>query len=308
MPSPDLTLSNTLARGFRSDTQPTESLSHRILSVVAYPVVLAVAVGGGVALVQAEVASPLITLASFVFMVSAGFLLEWLLPYNQSKTTRPSGVIEVVNSLVNVIANSRLFGPLMALGVLKLSTALVGRSGLLPSEFFGPLWLQAILAFLVTDSSRYFIHRAQHRIPALWNFHKVHHSVEKVRTFNLQFSHPLDYLLRNVVTFYIPVLLGFSEEGIVLAVVLQHATGVPSHYNARLRFGWLNSILVTARIHRWHHALDLEDGGDANFGAGLVLWDRLFGSFHHPVDRQGPPVQGIAEGPPRSLASTLLRP
>ena len=55
-------------------------------------------------------------------------------------------------------------------------------------------------------------------------------------------------------------------------------------------------------------ALDLEDGGDANFGAGLVLWDRLFGSFHHPVDRQGPPVQGIAEGPPRSLASTLLRP
>lgn len=258
--------------------------------------------------VLADVASPLITLFSFAFTVGSGLLLEWLLPYNQRRGTKPTGAIEIINSLANVIANSRLFGPLMALGALKLSVALTGRSGLMPSEWFGPLWMQAILAFLVTDSCRYFIHRAQHRIPALWKFHKVHHSVEKVRTFNLQFSHPLDYLVRNVVTFYIPVLLGFSEEGIVLAVVLQHATGVPSHYNARLRFGLLNSIFVTARIHRWHHAVDLEDGGDSNFGAGLVIWDRLFGSFHHPVDREGPPAQGIEEGPPRSLMSTLLRP
>ena len=285
-----------------------DGLFDRMLAVVAYPLILTIAIGGGALMVAADVPKPRVLLSSFLFMVTAGLLLEWRLPYSREPNTKPSSAIEIINSAVNVVANSRLFGPLLTLGAMRLSVALTGRSGLLPSDWFGPWWVQAIVAYLLMDLMRYFVHRVQHRVPALWAFHKVHHCVEKMRTFNIQFSHPVDYALRNVLAFGIPVLLGMSEEGIILAHVIQHAVGVPSHYDARLRFGPLNSIFATARIHRWHHSLDLEDGGDANFSNGLVIWDRLFGSFHHPRDRQGPEQMGIEEGPSRSLLATVLRP
>ncbi|MEM7151936.1 MAG: sterol desaturase family protein [Myxococcota bacterium] len=280
----------------------------RAFAVAAYPVLLTVAIGGGALLVHAEVPKARVLLASFSFMIVSGLLLEWVLPYSRERDTKPSSAIEVVNSVINVVANSRLFGPLVTLGAMRLAVALTGQSGLMPAEWFGPWWMQAIVAYLLMDLSRYFIHRAQHRIPALWAFHKVHHGVQKMRTFNIQFSHPLDYALRNVLTFGLPVLLGLSEEAIVLSHVMQHAIGIPSHYNVRLRFGVLNTIFATCRIHRWHHALDLKDGGDANFSNGLVIWDRLFGTFHHPNDRQGPDEMGIDEGPARSLLATVARP
>ena len=41
-----------------------------------------------------------------------------------------------------------------------------------------PYWSQLFILFLTRDFIQYFIHRLLHRIPFLWNFHKVHHSVK----------------------------------------------------------------------------------------------------------------------------------
>ena len=43
-----------------------------------------------------------------------------------------------------------------------------------------PYWSQLLLLFLTRDFIQYFIHRLLHRIPFLWNFHKVHHSVKEM--------------------------------------------------------------------------------------------------------------------------------
>lgn len=279
----------------------------RLLRWVTYPTMMATIVVGGGWAVHTGVDTKVITTVAFVFMMVAGVLLERLLPFS-TKPSKPSVGVELVNSAVNLLLGARLFRPLFTLAVIQISVALTGRSGLFAPDTFGPWWVQALLAFLMTDAGRYVVHRAQHRIPALWALHRVHHSVLEIRTLNLSFSHPLDYVLRNVVTFYVPVLLGFSEQGIVMAVLLQYATGIPSHYNLRLHYGVFSQVFVTSRVHRWHHALDLEDGGDANFGAGLTLWDRLFGTFHLPAEREAPEEKGIPEGPPRSVWNTLLVP
>lgn len=281
---------------------------NRVLSALAFPVVFCVTVGGAAYALWAGVDTVPITTVSFVFVLLLSLLLERLFPYDSDPERKPKVAIELLNSAVNLLVIGRIVRPLLAIAIIRLSVALTGSSGLLPAEWFGPWWIQGILAFLLTDLSRYVVHRTQHRTPALWMFHKVHHSVQKVRTFNLQFSHPVDYVVRNVFTFYVPVLLGLSEEGIVFGTVIQYATGVPSHLNANLRFGPLNYVFATCRIHRWHHALDIEDGGDANFGNGLTLWDQLFGTFHHPTDRDGPEGMGVEEGPPRSVGSTLFKP
>ncbi|MBK6741079.1 MAG: sterol desaturase family protein [Haliea sp.] len=43
-----------------------------------------------------------------------------------------------------------------------------------------PLLVQVPLIMLVTDCAQYWVHRAFHRVPLLWRFHRIHHSVEQM--------------------------------------------------------------------------------------------------------------------------------
>ena len=40
----------------------------------------------------------------------------------------------------------------------------------------GPLWLEITLAVLILDAAIYAQHRLLHRVPLLWQLHRVHHS------------------------------------------------------------------------------------------------------------------------------------
>ncbi len=39
-----------------------------------------------------------------------------------------------------------------------------------------PSWAQFLTLFLVADFIQWNVHRLLHRVPAFWEFHKVHHS------------------------------------------------------------------------------------------------------------------------------------
>ncbi|HAZ26160.1 MAG TPA: hypothetical protein DCY95_17580, partial [Algoriphagus sp.] len=43
-----------------------------------------------------------------------------------------------------------------------------------------PVWGQFLLLFVVADFIQWNVHRMLHRVPWLWEFHKVHHSVEQM--------------------------------------------------------------------------------------------------------------------------------
>jgi len=43
-----------------------------------------------------------------------------------------------------------------------------------------PKWLGLLIFFLVSDFVQWNTHRLLHRVPLLWNFHKVHHSVKEM--------------------------------------------------------------------------------------------------------------------------------
>lgn len=43
-----------------------------------------------------------------------------------------------------------------------------------------PQWSVLLLGFLIRDFVQWWIHRLLHRVPFLWEFHKVHHSVEEM--------------------------------------------------------------------------------------------------------------------------------
>jgi len=43
-----------------------------------------------------------------------------------------------------------------------------------------PVWVQFLVLLVTFDLSQWLIHNALHRVPLLWRFHQVHHSVEEM--------------------------------------------------------------------------------------------------------------------------------
>jgi hypothetical protein len=60
--------------------------------------------------------------------------------------------------------------------------------------------------------------------------------------------------------------------------------------------GPLGRVMVSPAYHRIHHARDLGQKGNVNFGFVLVVWDRLARRAEFPVDG-APIVTGIAKRP-----------
>ena len=77
-------------------------------------------------------------------------------------------------SWVNLLNGLVLF-PLRLLigltGINALDVGLLDLTGL-------PAAAQWLIAFLALDFVRYWVHYADHRVPWLWTFHRVHHSAE----------------------------------------------------------------------------------------------------------------------------------
>ncbi len=151
----------------------------------------------------------------------------------------------------------------------------------LPTWPIGDRWPSFVAAFLLLDFLNYATHRCQHAVPFLWRFHALHHSDPDVDVTTSVRHHPIEYLM--AAGFYWLAVLAFD---IPVFVVLSHALAVfaaaaVTHGNTRLP-GWLERLLqpvvITLDLHLVHHSVSLDEA-NANFGAVLSVWDRLFGTY-----------------------------
>jgi sterol desaturase/sphingolipid hydroxylase (fatty acid hydroxylase superfamily) len=147
-----------------------------------------------------------------------------------------------------------------------------------------PFVVQLLAVILVADLSQYVIHRAFHRIPALWRFHAVHHSIRSMDWIAGSRSHFFDIIVTRGLIMIPLALCGFSQGAIVgyILFVSFHATF--SHLDFRPRAKWLENYLVMPRYHHWHHAAE-DEAIDCNFAIHFPWIDRVFGSQHFPKDR-----------------------
>jgi len=143
-----------------------------------------------------------------------------------------------------------------------------------------PLAVGAVLAVLLSELGGYAVHRLSHRGGWLWRVHVVHHRMDAVNTSNNFTTHPVNVLLNKLARLLPVWLLGFSPEAILMALLFVQAQSFAGHANTRGRMGWLNYVIGTAELHRWHHSVRVEEA--LNFGSALPLWDQLFGTFHCP--------------------------
>jgi sterol desaturase/sphingolipid hydroxylase (fatty acid hydroxylase superfamily) len=143
------------------------------------------------------------------------------------------------------------------------------------------VWGQVLLIMLVTDLTQYWVHRAFHRVPLLWRFHRIHHSAEKMDWLAGSRLHIVDILVTRSISLVPMVLLGFSSEAINIYLPILALQSVFIHCNLEFQLPWLRMILTTPHYHHWHHTSD-QAFLDKNFAISLPLLDLLFGTYYCP--------------------------
>ncbi len=144
-----------------------------------------------------------------------------------------------------------------------------------------PLVLQVPLCLLVADLTQYWVHRAFHHFPLLWRFHSIHHSTESMDWLAGSRLHIVDAVITRGLT-YIPIyLLGFSQEALVIYVIVVVVQATFIHANVRWKLSWIQRWIATPCFHHWHHAAEPQ-AVDKNFSVHSPLWDWLFGTYYMP--------------------------
>lgn len=170
-----------------------------------------------------------------------------------------------------------------------------------------PIWLQFIEIMILTDLVQYWVHRAFHRIPFLWNFHAVHHSAQVMDWMAGARMHFLEIMVLRGLTVIPMYILGYGATALHFYIfyVYLHSTFI--HANLGWTFSHLGKWIVTPRFHHWHHGIEAE-AVDVNFALHFPLLDRIFGTHHLP-EKEWPQGYGIPGHPvPRSYWQQFLYP
>jgi sterol desaturase/sphingolipid hydroxylase (fatty acid hydroxylase superfamily) len=144
-----------------------------------------------------------------------------------------------------------------------------------------PLFVQVPTLLLVADFTQYWVHRTFHRMPFLWPFHAIHHSIEEMDWLAGSRLHLLDVIVTRGLT-YVPIfVLGFSQPALMVYVFIVAAQATFIHANVRWEFRPVRALIATPAFHHWHHSAERE-AVDKNFAVHTPLWDILFGTYYLP--------------------------
>lgn len=177
----------------------------------------------------------------------------------------------------------------------------------LPLNIFTVLAVTFIVA-LFSDFAVFFAHYLQHRIPFLWEFHKVHHSAAVLTPITVYRMHPVDDLLAIALgTLLMGLAMGIAHYLFGVQPTLMQIAGLNvitfvfyvAFYNLRHSQFWLHYpgfwgvIFISPAEHQIHHSSH-ERHWDKNFGFIFGIWDWMFGTLYNPKEKEEL-VMGIGE-------------
>jgi sterol desaturase/sphingolipid hydroxylase (fatty acid hydroxylase superfamily) len=149
-----------------------------------------------------------------------------------------------------------------------------------------PAWMQLLTLFLVRDFIQWNIHRWLHKVPWMWEVHKVHHSIEEMGFAGHLRYHWMENVIYRTLE-YIPLaMIGFGIQDFFIVHIFTLAVGHLNHANIYLPLGPLKYIFNSPQMHLWHHAEELpkERMNGVNFGITLSIWDYIFGLNYVPKE------------------------
>ena len=155
---------------------------------------------------------------------------------------------------------------------------------------------RTLALFLAYDLGFFIDHSLKHRIPALWELHKAHHSAEVLTPLVNFRVHPLDSLiLANNLALVIGLIGGVAQYALgrravsftlfdqnVLMLAYIYLTAQLQHSEIWIPFtGLWGRVFMSPAHHQLHHSADPAHF-NCNLGASLAIWDWLMGSLRMP--------------------------
>jgi sterol desaturase/sphingolipid hydroxylase (fatty acid hydroxylase superfamily) len=225
--------------------------------------------------------STLDTLNNFLPLIILCFLtlfmtLETWRPYYKYGTDRRRQRMHNVCMLIITMAIGALTGVFVAAPIVWSETHNFG----LMHRFAAPAAVTIVAGILLLDLCSFALHVIQHKVPALWRIHRVHHADTALDASSGVRLHPFEliYLLSLQA-------VGAALLGIPMAsYVVYNAVAVPwftlNHSNVKFPRWferWGSLFMSTPDWHRVHHS-SFNAETDSHYGCLFSLWDRLFGT------------------------------
>jgi sterol desaturase/sphingolipid hydroxylase (fatty acid hydroxylase superfamily) len=140
--------------------------------------------------------------------------------------------------------------------------------------------VRMLLAVVLLDYTLWFWHFANHKVPALWRFHLVHHvdrDLDSSTALRFHFGEMALSMPYRAIQILIagadPLALWLWQALLFISIFFHHS-------NARLPLGLerlLVKVIVTPRMHGIHHS-DRMNEANTNWSSLLSAWDYLHGT------------------------------
>ncbi len=212
-----------------------------------------------------------------------------------SKSARNDYALFIVNKLIKAALFPLVILTMapVAIWVTTLMENVFGKIEYLQLSASSVMVVFTLALFLFDDFTRFYLHYILHRIPILWEFHKVHHSARVLTPFTIYRSHPVEsylYACRMALTQGVVVGISYYFLGptlkmidIVGANIFVFAFNVMGSNlrHSHIWLSWGDKIerwWISPAQHQIHHS-DNPKLCHSNFGSALAIWDRLAGCF-----------------------------
>jgi sterol desaturase/sphingolipid hydroxylase (fatty acid hydroxylase superfamily) len=154
-----------------------------------------------------------------------------------------------------------------------------------------------LVLFLGYELGYWIDHFLKHRIPALWELHKVHHTAEVLTPLTTFRMHPLDtFIFGHILAMTAAVANGFAAYAFgdtayqyalsgtnIILVAFIHLYVHLQHTHVWIAFrGALGRVFLSPAHHQIHHSTNPVHF-NKNLGSCLALWDWIFGTLHLPA-------------------------
>ena len=236
---------------------------------------------------------------------------------------------------IQLFVISVVFMPAVVTGLVISGNAVASSVHAMLDRLFGAtdsfaccsLWTKlfsTLVLFLAYEIGYWVDHYLKHRVPFLWEFHKLHHTADVLTPLTNFRNHPIDNI---VFGWMLAIFIGgasgvlawlfgqqaqsFTVDGKnILFIVFLWTIGHLQHSQFWIPFRgvWGNLVLSPAH-HQIHHSRDPAHY-NRNLGSVLAIWDRAFGTLEIPPEKNPRLVYGAdnAGADPHSTYGILITP
>ena len=196
-------------------------------------------------------------------------------------TFKPSVRKDVLYSAIYMIGWGVLLSRWTPFGIIETQFVkglkpIIPLGGIIANDWSYPV-LATLFALTVTDFAHYWVHRALHTWPILWNFHAVHHAADEMCIFTGNRVAFTEKALNDVSALLLVKLLGLSTGNFFWILFLRRAIDLVQHSNLGWTYGRCGYFFASPVNHHFHHS-DIREDWDQNYGNILSVWDHIFGT------------------------------